>query len=211
MAKASKTKTKAAAAAKPARKAAPAARKKAPSKASASPAARKTVAKKVVRKKAKKPGADRQAVNYAAAIERFQRGRYGNALTFFEKVIDGPDAGLKHRAAVYARVCRERAASAAPRLRGADENYDYGVKLVNDRQLDEAEVHLKKALRLSKNAPHVHYAMAVLFALRGDAEHAAENLRAAIKGDPRNRLLARADGDLANVASDPAVAGLLKS
>lgn len=108
------------------------------------------------------------------------------------------------------RICEQRTSAGRVRLRGAEEHYNYGVQLVNDRRLDEAEQHLSKALKLSKrDSAHIHYALAALYALRDDAEAAYENLKKAIEKDPRNRVLARSDSDLAAVAEDPRIAGLL--
>ena len=95
------------------------------------------------------------------------------------------------------------------RLKTADEFYNYGIQLVNERRLDEAQQSLKRALKLQPKAGHIHLATAVLKALQADPAAAYQSLKKAIELDGRNRVLARNDPDLAGVASDPAIAGLL--
>jgi tetratricopeptide (TPR) repeat protein len=126
-----------------------------------------------------------------------------------EKALEGPDATLRHRAQVYTEICRRQISNQKVQLKTAEDNYNYAVKLMNDRRLEEAQRHLQRALQMAPKAGYVHYANAVLSALLGDAESAFGNLKRAIEIDPLNRVLALNDADLASVASHPRIAHLL--
>ena len=154
---------------------------------------------------------ERQAAHYEAAVGHLNSRKYAQARSRFEKAADGPDATLGHRAKVYAEICRSRIETRKLRLKGVDDYYNYGIKLMNDRQLDEAERHLGEALRLDPRADHVHYATAVLHAIRGNTAGVHQSLTRAIELNPRNRPLALNDSDLAPVREDPSISDLLRS
>ena len=122
---------------------------------------------------------------------------------------NGPDPGLRHRAQVYANICRQRTESARLSLKTPEDQYNYAVRLINDRELDEAEKLLTKALKGSKKAGHVHYALALIAALRDDVDGAYEKLAVAIQADPQHRIQAKVDSDFSAVRSDPRIADLL--
>jgi tetratricopeptide (TPR) repeat protein len=151
-----------------------------------------------------------QAELYASAVEAFQAGKFKRAMEQFELVAEGPDAGLRHRAQVHVRICRQRTQSDKVELASVDDYYNYAVKLINDRRLDEAETHLNQALKKASGAGHVHYAKAVVAALRRESDAAFRSLSRAIELDPRNRLLARRDPDLAGVRDNAQIADLLQ-
>ncbi len=151
----------------------------------------------------------RQTENYEKAVEYFNARRFGRALPLMEKAVEGPNTTLRHRAHVYADICRQQIGDEKVELKTADDNYNYGVKLMNDRRLGEAERYLQRALRLAPKAGHVHYANAVLAALQGNVELAFGNLKRAIEIDPLNRVLALNDADLGSVVGHPPIAHLL--
>ena len=70
-------------------------------------------------------------------------------------------------------------------------------------------MHLQKGLEASPGADHIHYALALAQALGGDLASAYESLKRAIELEPRNRQIARQDGDFAAVANQPPFDGLL--
>ncbi len=143
---------------------------------------------------------ERQEAQFGKAVQLFQNRKFGLARIRFERVVDGPNVGLSHRAGVYLRICEEQSARARPRLKTVEEFYNYAVQLINDGRLKEAETYLKKALRIDRNAAHVLYALSVLKVLTGDAHGAFEALRKSIRIDPQNRILARKDPDLTAVS-----------
>jgi Flp pilus assembly protein TadD len=91
----------------------------------------------------------------------------------------------------------------------AEECYNYGVALINARNLAEARTHLEKALAMAPGSDHIHYALALAQALSGDLASAQENLRRAIELEPRNRLIARQDADFAPLAKQASFHSLL--
>ena len=151
----------------------------------------------------------RQAAHYGAAVGYLNSKKFAHARSRFEKAADGPDTTLRHRAKVYVEICRSRIETSKLRLKSADDYYNYGIRLMNDRQLDEAEHHLSEALKLDPNADHVHYATAVLHAIKGDTAGVHRSLSRAIELNPRNRPLALNDSDLAAVREDPSISDLL--
>ena len=164
--------------------------------------ARKTAKKSMAGEEADaaRQAEEKQEDQFSKAVEFFQSRKFGRARPLFEKVADGPNVGLSHRAGVYLRICRERAARAKPRLDTVEEHYNYAVQLINDARLKEAETYLNRALRMDRNAAHALYALSVLKVMNGDKKAAFEALRKSIEIDPQNRILARKDPDLAAVA-----------
>ncbi len=167
-------------------------------------------ARKVAARKKSGPSPERlQEEAYAKAVLLFNRGRFVQAFKRFEEAVKGPALGLRHRAGVYVNICKQRTESAKLRLQTGEDHYNYGVQLVNDRNLEDARKHLLRALKGNKRAGHVHYALAVASSLSGDADGAYESLAAAIQGDAKYRIQAKGDSDFGAVASDPRVAELL--
>ena len=142
-------------------------------------------------------------------MKNFSSRRFDRALALFNEVAEGPHATLRHRARVHIKICRQQKESSKVQLKTAEEYYNFGIKFINERRLDDAERHLKQALRLDPKASHVHFARAVLGALRGDNESSYQSLKRAIELDPRNRYLALNDSDLAAVVGHPSISALL--
>ena len=100
-------------------------------------------------------------------------------------------------------------AAPPPEPKSAEEHYNYGVALINLRDLEQARKRLAIALEMEPRADHVHYAMGVCLALSGDAQGAYDSLRRAIELQPRNRMVARQDSDLEAVSNQPRFSRLL--
>jgi Tfp pilus assembly protein PilF len=94
-------------------------------------------------------------------------------------------------------------------LSSAEEHYNYGITLINSRNLADARKYLEKGLQIDPGADHIHYALAIAQALSGDLHAAHDSLRRAIELEPRNRLAARQDADLASLANQPLFSALL--
>jgi Flp pilus assembly protein TadD len=94
-------------------------------------------------------------------------------------------------------------------LRSADDFYNYGVALMNARNVAAAREHLETAARLAPGCDYIHYALGLAQALTGDLAAAYENLKRAIELEPRNRIIARQDADLAPLANHPPLDSLL--
>jgi tetratricopeptide (TPR) repeat protein len=155
--------------------------------------------------------ATKQESFYEKAVAQFNRRKFARALPLFEQAAEGPQVALSDRARVYAQICRQRTEENKIQLRNAEDYYNYGVKLLNDRELEDASAHLSEALRRNPKAAHAHYATAVLHALNRNNAGVYESLKKAIELDPRNRHLALRDSDLSAARRDPAIFNLLHS
>jgi tetratricopeptide (TPR) repeat protein len=155
--------------------------------------------------------ASKQETLYEKAVAQFNRRKFARALPLFEQAAEGPQVALGDRARVYAQICRQRTEENKIQLRNAEDYYNYGVKLLNDRELDDAAAHLSEALRRNPKAAHAHYATAVLHALNRNNAGVYDSLKKAIELDPKNRHLALHDSDLLVVKRDPAIFQLLHS
>jgi len=159
--------------------------------------------------KERREAQDRQSEYYDKAIKAFHGRKFQRALGWFEKVEAGPDITLRDRARVHVEICRRQTETRKVKLKTADELYNYGIQLINERRFQEAGQNIAQALKVQPRAAHIHFAAAVVAALTRDTEAAYKSLKKAIELDPRNRVLALNDSDLASVTGDPAIAQLL--
>ena len=146
---------------------------------------------------------------YQSAIRLFHAGKFREARELFRVVAAGPDRGIAHRADLHTAMCERRLAHSTTEPVTAEEHYNYGIALINSRDLTTARTHLEAALRMQPGADHVHFALALCQALSGDLASAYENLKRAIEIDPRNRLAARQDTDFAPLLHHPPLDALM--
>jgi tetratricopeptide (TPR) repeat protein len=151
----------------------------------------------------------KQLAAYQAASKLFHARTFAEARELFEQAARGPERGVAHRAQLHAEMCARRLERRSPALESAEDFYNYGVALFNSGKIAEARENLNKALAMAPNADHIHYALGLAQALSGDLDRAYENLKRAIEIEPRNRILARQDADLAPLAGKPPLEGLL--
>lgn len=156
----------------------------------------------------RKPTADEIA--HKQALERFthglelmNQGQFAKARGIFEKLVDHPAREIGERSKVYLNICQQRAAKPAVHLKSVDEMYDYAVTLANEGHPEQAEEHLRKAIKISPNADFLYYALAATFALRNDVEGTLEYLDKAIQINSRNRYQAQNDPDFESMLEDP--------
>lgn len=142
-------------------------------------------------------------------MKLFHARNLREARDLFQKAAEGPERDVANRARLHLAMCDRRLQQATVNLRTSEDYYNYGVALLNTRNVAEARGHLEKALQLAPGADHIHYALAAALALGGDAAGAYENLKRAIDLEPRNRLMARQDSDLAHLAGQPPFDALL--
>jgi tetratricopeptide (TPR) repeat protein len=152
---------------------------------------------------AKPSGAQTQLSNFEAAMKQFHTRNFREARTLFEKAAAGPERDVANRASLHKSMCDRRLEQAKPVMGNAEDFYNYGVAMINTRNIPEARSHLEQALKMSPGADHIHYALALAQALDGDLANAHENLRRAIELEPRNRTMARQDADFAPLANQP--------
>jgi tetratricopeptide (TPR) repeat protein len=159
--------------------------------------------------KERRKAQERQADYYDKASGAFQARHFQRALTLFEKAAEGPDSTLTDRARVHISICQQQVKPLLVKLKTADEFYHYSIRLINERRFDEAGKSLNQALKIQPRGAHIHFAAAVLAALTRDTAGTYKNLKRAIELDPRNRVAALNDTDLAAAAKDPAISQLL--
>jgi len=153
--------------------------------------------------------AQQQFGAFEAAMKLFHARELRQAKALFQKALEGPERDVAQRAQLHIAMCDRRLEQQTVSLHSAEDYYNYGVALTNQRKLAEAREHLQRALEIEPGADHVHYALAAAQALSGDVAGAHENLRRAIEIEPRNRILARQDGDFASLAGQPPFESLL--
>ena len=146
---------------------------------------------------------EKQLAAFEAAMKLFHARKLREARDLFRTAAEGPERDVAQRAQLHIAMCDRRLEQAQPTLRSAEDYYNYGIALLNTRNPSEARGHLEKALEISPNADHIHYALALAQALSGDPSGAYENLKRAIELDPRNRAIARQDADFGPLANQP--------
>ncbi len=144
-----------------------------------------------------------QLKSFERGIQLLHRRNYREAKESFEKSKTGPSREVSAKAALHIAMCERRLAAPAPEPNSAEDHYNYGVALINNRSLDQARKHLLIALDMEPRGDHIHYAMGVCQWLSGDAGGAYDSLKRAIELQPRNRMVARQDSDLDSMAAQP--------
>jgi Flp pilus assembly protein TadD len=142
-------------------------------------------------------------------MRRFHARQFTEARALFQQAAAGAQRDVAQRAELHIAMCERRLQQTAVSFGTAEECYNYGVALINARNVVEARTHLEKALAMAPGSDHIHYALALAQALSGDLASAQENLRRAIELEPRNRLIARQDADFAPLAKQASIHSLL--
>jgi tetratricopeptide (TPR) repeat protein len=150
-----------------------------------------------------------QFQNFEAAMKLFHARKFREARDLFVKVTQGGERDVAQRARLHIAMCDRRLEKAPVALGSAEECYNYGVALMNSRNLAEARTHLQRGIEMAPDADHIHYALAAAHALAGDPARALDSLRRAIELEPRNRLAARQDTDFAPLVHQPSFDALL--
>jgi tetratricopeptide (TPR) repeat protein len=147
--------------------------------------------------------AARQLASFEAAMKLFHARKLQEARGLFQTASEGPERDVAQRARLHIAMCDRRLQQATVTLKSAEDYYNYGVALINARNVGEARTHLEKALAMAPGTDHIHYALGLAQALSGDSANAYENLKRAIELEPRNRIMARQDTDFAPLANQP--------
>jgi tetratricopeptide (TPR) repeat protein len=147
---------------------------------------------------------------YEEAMALFHQQKFQRAKQELEKVIAGPSKELADRARTHLRITEQRMKPLADQNPKTPEDYyQRGVTMMNLGRWDEARESLEKARKLAPKADHVHYALAALDCLTGEADSALANLKVAIELRPANRYHARNDEDFNFLQEDPRFTELL--
>ncbi len=145
----------------------------------------------------------KQRGSFESAMKLFHARKLQEAKELFEIAANGPERDVAQRAKLHIAMCDRRLQQQTVKLQSAEDFYNYGVALINLRNIAEARTHLEQALQMAPGTDHIHYALALAQALSGDTVNAHENLKRAIELEPRNRIIARQDPDFAPLANQP--------
>ena len=156
------------------------------------------------------PRVQAQLKTYDEALALFHQQKFGRAKQELEEVLKGPSKELADRARVHLKIAEQRMKpSSEQNPKSAEDHYQRGVAMMNIGRWDEARESLDKARKAAPKADHIHYALAALDCLTGEADAALENLKVAIQLRPENRYHARNDEDFAFLQEDPRFTELL--
>jgi len=156
------------------------------------------------------PRVQAQMKVYEEAMGLFHQQKFQRAKQELEKVVEGPSKELADRARSHLRIAEQRMKpSADQNPKSPEEHYQRGITMMNLGRWDEARESLDKARKLAPKADHIHYALAALDCLTGEADSAMANLKVAIELRPANRFHARNDEDFAFLQEDPRFTELL--
>ena len=116
----------------------------------------------------------------------FHQQKFAKAKAELEKVVEGPSKEFADRARMHLKIAEQRMKpSHDQNPRTADEHYQRGVAMMNVGRWDDARESLDKARSAAPKADYIHYALAALDCLTGEADSAMENLKVAIELRPR--------------------------
>jgi len=156
------------------------------------------------------PRVQAQLKLYDEALTLFHQQKFARAKEELEGVLKGPSKELADRARMHLKIAEQRMKpSHEQNPRTADEHYQRGVAMMNIGRWDDARESLDKARKAAPKADHIHYALAALDCLTGEADSALANLKVAIQLRAENRYHARNDEDFAFLQEDPRFTELL--
>jgi tetratricopeptide (TPR) repeat protein len=142
---------------------------------------------------------------FERAHKEFTRGRFAEARTLFRALVE-EHAGVSEitaRARTYLAVAETRLRSEQALPRDADSLYDRGVIELNRGEFVAAQELFERALKREPEAAHIHYGLAATRARLGSSSSALESLQRALDLQPKLRVRAQHDQDLATLRNDP--------
>ncbi len=150
------------------------------------------------------PRVQAQLKVYDEALSLFHQQKFAKSKQELEKVLEGPSKELADRARMHLKIAEQRMKpSHEQNPKTADEHYQRGVAMMNIGRWDDARESLDRARKTAPKADYIHYALAALDCLTGEADSAMKNLKVAIDLRPENRYHARNDEDFAFLQEDP--------
>jgi tetratricopeptide (TPR) repeat protein len=156
------------------------------------------------------PRVQAQLKVYDEALSLFHQQKFAKAKQELEKVLEGPSKELIDRARMHINIAEQRMKPTHEQNpKTAEEHYQRGVAMMNIGRWDDARESLLKARKAAPKADHIHYALAALDCLTGEADSAMANLKVAIDLRGENRFHARNDEDFAFLQEDPRFTELL--
>ncbi len=189
--------------------------KAATAKASARPSPTKTsgASKKISSRATSPPAPPRQPTRdetaayqaFEGARRDFAQGRFEAAGRSFRSLVERFPGVVEvtARARTYMSVIESRLRTEAALPRDADALYDRGVVELNRGEYVAAQELFERALKREPEAAHIYYGLAASRARLGSVAAALESLTQALNLQPKLRLRAQHDGDLATLRNEP--------
>lgn len=150
-----------------------------------------------------------QTGQFEQAMTLFRGGQFQPARELFAQATEGPSRDIAFSAKMHIRMCEKRMEQAAPLLETADDYYNYGVALTNQRRLSDAAQQLEQALKM-KDVSHYHYALGFCLALSGDSAAAIAHTKRAVEMDPASRTALRNDSEFMAALGNSNVQAILR-
>jgi tetratricopeptide (TPR) repeat protein len=136
---------------------------------------------------------------YADAIKEFRREKFEKAIEMLKAFLERHPAEkeLADRARIYIAISEGRLKGKGDpiSLKTAEDHYQYGIYKMNAGEYDESVKLFEKAAKLDPESGKVHYALADVSCLMGQAEESLEHLKKAVQVDKSFRVLAQNEPD----------------
>ncbi len=146
---------------------------------------------------------------YEKAIRLMGAGKFTEAHTAFNQLLQGAPHDLADRIRMYIAACVSQIDKGTTEFRTHEERYDYAISLLNHGHYEDARQHFAEILLGKGDADYAFYGLALLASLTNSSHECLDHLEEAIRLNPRNRIQARSDSDFANMAEDPRFTELL--
>jgi tetratricopeptide (TPR) repeat protein len=133
---------------------------------------------------------------YGLAVKEFHKGEFEKAAESFKGFIEKfpVDREIVDRAKVYLAIVKRPKKESAS-LKGFEDHYRSAVVKINQRDYAGAVKLLEKALDFKESEGLVHYLLADVHCLMGEADTALEFLKKAIQKDKNLSVLAQNEPD----------------
>jgi tetratricopeptide (TPR) repeat protein len=148
-------------------------------------------------------------VQYQAAVQLLQQGKYEKALAAFEKLLPHAPIEILERCKMYVSTCQRQMEKPKLAFLTPEEHYDYAISQLNTGYYEEAREQFEAILATHPTTDYAFYGLALLDAITGRAQDCLHHLGQAIQLNPRNRLQARVDNDFQSMLDDPRFTELL--
>ena len=167
--------------------------------------------KQEAKQKSEEMDSKEQTQWFDKGVALFHKRNFTQAMEMFEKAAKGPAPEVAHSAQMHLRMCERRLGRSQQSPQTGEDYYNYGVALMNRREMEQAEAMLRKAVGMDEKADHFHYGLALCAGLRGDVATAAKHLRRSIELQPGNRVAAKNDPEFHSIAQNPSLREILSS
>ncbi len=148
-------------------------------------------------------------VDYQKAVTLMQQGDYSAAHPALKKLLEEAPPQFTDRIRMYLAACVAHANKPDAEFSSPEEQYDYAISLLNDGRYEDARDELNEIIASKNDADYAFYGLAVVASMTGDSQTCLDKLTEAIRLNTKNRIQARSDSDLQEMADDPRFTELL--